>query len=225
MKTSNILLLTVLFVIIFGMFYTNTTLRGEFLKIDLEDQFKNYISYEIAPYSVINIKGSNGYPIEIKKGKLDDVKVLRSRQNHFKKKLVKDTLFIEFTGANISIQQAFTNETPPGIIIENNTLSKIIISNTYNRISHFSDQELDILLKKSAVVDIAECNLKRLNLYAERKSQYLFSKNNNIDSLNLIMLDKSIGHLNDLDFLSLHQSLGDSVTLVLSKKVFDRIQD
>jgi len=225
MKTSNVLLLVVFFLTFFGMFYTNITLKREFLKIDLEDKFKNYISYDTESYSVINIKGSNGYPIKIKKGKLDDVKVLRSRQNHFKKKLVEDTLFIEFTGANISIQQSFIHETPPGIIIEKNTLSKIIVSNTYNRITGFSDQELDIILQNSSIIDIAECDLKTLNLYTEHNSQYVFSRSNRIDSLNLTMLDKSIGHLKGLEFSSLNHSLGDSVTLVLSKNAFDRIRN
>ena len=224
MKPSNILSLVLFLVTIFGMFYTNNILKSEFLKIDLDNKYKNYISYDIGAYSVINIKGSNGYPIEIKNGKLNDVKVLRSRQNHFYKKLVKDTLFIEFTGANISIEQSFLNKTPPGIIIEKTRLSKIIVSHTYNRITGFSGQELDIILKNASIAKIADCKMKSLNLYSEDNSQFVFSKNNFIDSLNLVMLDRSIGHLKELEFLSLNHTLEDSVTLVLSKNTFDKIQ-
>jgi len=223
MKPSN-LLTTILFsTLISGMFYTNIILKNEYLKIDLDDKFKNYISYNMDSYSVVKIEGSNGYPVEIKSGKSNNVKVLRSRINHFNKALVKDTLFIEFTGANISAEQSFLNETPTGIVIESNTLSKIIVSNTYNRIEGFSRKEMDIILKNSSIAEIADCKLNSLNLSSEGNSQYIFSKNNIIDSLNLIMLDKSIGHLKQLDFKHLSHSLGDSTTMVLSKNIFDRV--
>ncbi|MFK7775815.1 MAG: hypothetical protein AB8F94_27075 [Saprospiraceae bacterium] len=223
MKPSNILSTTLFFTLIFGMYYTNIILKKEYLKIDLSDKFKNYISYNTETYSVINIEGSNGYPIEIKNGKSNDVKVLRSRKNHFKKTHVKDTLFIEFTGANISNDQSFSNETPTGIIIETNTLSKIIVSNTYNRMEGFSGQAMEIILKNSSIAEIADCKLKSLNLSSRDHSQYVFSKNNIIDSLNLIMLDKSIGRLEQLDYKTLNHSLGDSVTMVLSKNIFAKI--
>ena len=223
MKPSNILSTSIFFAFIFGMFYTNIILKNEFLKIDLNDKYKNYISYNVGTYSVVNIEGSNGYPIEIKKTESNDIKVLRSRKNHFNKVQIKDTLFIEFTGANISNEQSFSNETPTGIIIESNSLSKIIVSNTYNRIEGFSGQDMDIILKNSSIAEIADCKLKSLNLSSEDNSQYVFSKNNRIDSLHLIMLDKSIGHLKHLDYKILNHSLGDSVTMVLSKNIFDKI--
>jgi hypothetical protein len=225
MKPSNILSATLFFTLISGMVYTNIVLKNEYLKIDLSDKFKNYISYATETFSVVSIEGSNGYPIEIKNGKSNDVKVLRSRKNHFNQIQVKDTLFIEFTGANISAEKSFSNETPTGIIIESNTLSKIIVSNTYNRIEGFSGKEMDIELKNSSIAEIADCNLKSLNLFSRDYSQYVFSKNNIIDSLNLMMHDKSIGHLEHLNYKTLNHTLEDSITMVLSKNIFDKISD
>ncbi len=225
MKPSNILSTILFSTLISGMIFTNVILKNEFLKIDLNDKFKNYLSYNLQPFSVVDIEGSNGYPIEIKEGKSNDVKVLRSRKNHFNKKLIQDTLFIEFTGANISNEQSFSNETPTGIIIESNSLSKIIVSNTHNRIKGFSGKQMDIELKNSSTVEIAECNLNALNLSSSNNSQYIFSKNNIIDSLNLTMLDKSVGYLEQVNYTTLNHSLEDSITIVLSKNIFDKISE
>ena len=115
MKPGNILSIAILITVLSGMIFTNFILKNEYLKIDLDDEFKNYISQYIGSYSVLHIKGSNGYPIEIKKGETDDLKVLRSRLSHYNQTLVNDTLSIEFTGTNISLEQAFGNETPPTI--------------------------------------------------------------------------------------------------------------
>jgi hypothetical protein len=224
MKPSNILSLILCATTLFGMFYTNTILKREFLEIDLDDQYKNYISHDSGDYSVLDIRGSNGYAIEIKESKKNDIKVLRSRLKHFKQKLIEDTLFIEFTGSNISIEQALSNDTPAGIIIEKSVLSKIIVTNTYNRITAFRDQNMDIVLKESSISEIADCKLKSLNIYAEDNSQYVFSENNSIDSVHLYMMDNSIGRLNEIEYLNLNHTLEDSVTLILSKNSFDRIQ-
>lgn len=176
-------------------------------------------------YSVLNIKGSNGYPIEIKKGNTSEVKVLRSRQNHFKKTLVGDTLFIEFSGSNISKEQALHNETPPGILIENNRLTKIIASNIFCRIVDYSTQDLEIQLHDASIADFVECSMNDLNLLSRDNSQFIFSKNNSIDTLDLTMNGASIGNLNEIEFQKLTHALDDSVILVLSKNTFRRIHE
>jgi hypothetical protein len=224
MKSSNILLLVLCTIFLSGMVYTNAVLKNEYLKIDLSDDFKNYISHPMESFSILDIKGSNGYPIEINKGNTDDVKVLRSRINHFSQQLIGDTLFIEFTGSNIPIDQTYSMNTSPGIIIEVESLSEIRTSQTYNRISNFSDQDLSITLKNSSITDVANCSLNALNLCSNDVSQFVFSQNNTVHSLQLTMKDNSIGRFEDIDFSTLNHTLDDSITLVLSKNTFVKLQ-
>ena len=223
MKQSTIFSLGLLIATITGMAYTNAVLKNEYQKIDLNDTFKNYITYTAIEYSVLDIKGSNGYPIEIKSSNVNEIKVLRSRKNHFTKKLVGDTLFIEFSGSNISNEQAFSNETPPGIIIESSGIQKIITSNTFNRIMNFSSVDLEIELYHSSIADFSNCNLGILYLQSNNKSQFVFSENNRTDSLQLTMAGTSIGNLKEIEFSSMNHALEDSVILVLSKNTFTSI--
>ncbi|MDF1699086.1 MAG: hypothetical protein P1U56_24750 [Saprospiraceae bacterium] len=224
MKSSNILLLVLCIIVLSGMIYTNVVLKNEFQKIDLSDNLKNYISHSMESFSILEIKGSNGYPIEINKGNTNDVKVLRSRINHFSQRLFGDTLFIEFTGSNIPLDQTYSMKTPPGIIIEVESLSEIRTSQTYNRISNFSDQDLNITLKNSSITEVVNCNLNILNLCSNDDSQFVFSQNNTVHSLQITMKDNSIGRFEDIEFSTLNHTLDDNVTLVLSKNTFVKLR-
>ena len=223
MKSSNILSLALCLIVLSGMTYTNAVLKNEYQQIDLSDNFKNYVSHSMGSFSILDIKGSNGYPIEINKRNAGDVKVLRSRISHFSQQLVGDTLFIEFTGSNIPLDQSYSMNTPPGIIIEVESLSEIRTSQTYNRISDFSDQDLRITLKNSSIMEVANCKLDALNLVSNDDSQFVFSQNNTVHSLQLTMKDHSIGRLENINFSTFNHTLGDSITLVLSKNTFVRL--
>lgn len=223
MKKSNLFLMALGLVIITGMYATNVILKKEYQKIDLTNPYKNYVSVDFSSYAVLAISGSNGYPIEIVHKKINDVKVLRSRLDHFKSILKNDTLFIQFTGSNISMEQGFHGNTPPGIIIQKNALSSIIISNTYNRVFGFSNQDLKLVLNGDSYMEISNCNLQVLEVDMKNKSQIEFLKTNTADSLNIKMANKSIARLNNIEFKTIKHSLRDSITVVLSKETFNRI--
>lgn len=223
MKTSNIFIIVLSLVIISAMYATNVNLKNEYKKIDLKDPFKNYVSVNTAAYAVLNISGSNGYPIEIKQEKDNDIKVLRSRLKHFKSIVKNDTLYIEFTGSNISMQQSFLTTTPPGIIIHKNKLSSIHIANTHNRISGFINQDLELNLNGNSHTEISNSTLNTLNVKMENNSQIQFLKKNNVDSLTLIMKNKSVASLDKISFKKINPILSDSITLVLSKDTFKNI--
>ena len=223
MKKSNIYLSVVGIVIITGMFITNSILKNEYQKIDITDVYKNYISVETASYSVLHISGSNGYPIEITQHKTDDIKVLRSRLNHFKKTLRNDTLFVEFTGSNIPMQQRYNTDTPAGIIIHKNVLETIISNNTHNRMSGFSNQNLNVTLLGTSLLEMRNSILKTMKIDMRNQSQIAFSEENSIDSLNLKMINTSVASLQKIDFRTIHHALSDSITLVLSNNVFKNI--
>ena len=223
MKKSNLYILGLVLVIITGMFASNSILKEEYQKIDLTDPYKNYLSVKSESYTVLDISGSNGYPIEIVHKKKNDIKVLRSRLNHFKKTLRNDTLFIKFTGSNIPLLQRYNTSTPAGIIIEKNILTDIISTNTHNRMSGFSNQDLKLNLLGNSLIEISDCDLNNMLIDMKNKSQIDFSSMNTVDSLNLIMANTSIASLQKIDFKTINHSLSDSITLVLSKSVFKNI--
>lgn len=223
MKKSNIYLSVVGIVIITGMFITNSILKNEYQKIDITDVYKNYISVTTESYSVLDISGSNGYPIEITQHKTDDIKVLRSRLNHFKKTLRNDTLFVEFTGSNIPMQQRYNNDTPAGIIIHKNSLQSLISTNTHNKMSGFTNQNLEVTLFGTSLLEMRNSNLKTMKIDMRNKSQIAFSEENSIDSLSLKMMNTSVASLQKIYFRTIHHTLSDSITLVLSNNVFKNI--
>jgi hypothetical protein len=223
MKKSNLYIMTLCIVIIAGMYVTNVMLTNEYQKIDLTDPYKNYVSVAIAPYKVLDISGSNGYPIEIVHKKTNDIKVLRSRLNHFKSTLRNDTLFVKFTGSNIPMGQRFQTNTPPGIIIEKNALDAIISTNTHNRVAGFSNQDIKLHLKGNSLMEISNCNLQTMEIEMLHKSQLEFSKGNTVDSLDLKMANTAVVSLQKIDFRTINHTLKDSITVVLSKDAFKNI--
>lgn len=223
MKTSNIFISVLATTILTGMVVTNLILKNECLKININDPFKSYVSIEFEPYSVLDISGSNGYPIEILAKENEDVKVLRSRLEHFKSEVINDTLFIQFTGSNVSMKQSFLSTTPSGIIIHKKNLSRIITSDTHNRVSGYSNQDLTLKIKGNSYVEVSNVNLQSLNVLMNKSSQIAFTKENQVDSINLIMNNATVAHLEKIKFSNITHILSDSITLVLSKNTFTNL--
>lgn len=223
MKTSNVFII-ILSISISGMlFATNLSLKKEYDKIDLDDVFKNYVSVSSEHYTVLSISGSNGYPIEIVQKDTNAIKVLRSRLEHFKSVVKNDTLFIEFTGANISMQKSFLSTTPSGIIIYKNNLAGIIATNTHQRVSGFETEHFTLNLKGYSHVELQNCTVQTLSIAMENKSHLQFVEHNLADSIALKMTNTSVANLTDVAFKKMHPVLSDSVTLVLSKEVFKNL--
>ena len=223
MKASNIFIIVLGIIVLTGMYVTNVILKNEYQKIDVNDPYKNYVSVNSEPYSVLDISGSNGYPIEIIQKETNAIKVLRSRLQHFKSNVKNDTLFIQFTGSNISMKQSFLSTTPSGIIINKDKLSSIHVSDTHNRINGYSNQNLKIALKGSSYVEVSNFHLNNLMIEMENNSQIDFTAKNTVDSLSLKMKNTSVASLQKVDFNSINHKLNDSITLVLSKGVFNNL--
>ncbi|MEP0266716.1 hypothetical protein [Dokdonia sp.] len=223
MKKGNLFLVIFGLILLTGMYATNHTLANEYQNIDLTDRYKNYVSIPSEAYSVLAISGSNGYPIEIAHAQTDAIKVLRSRVDHFKSNLINDTLFIEFTGSNIPMEQRFHSDTPSGIIIEKNTLSSILNINTHQRISGFSNQDLTLILEGNAFIEVSNCDVHTLDIDMKHRSQIGFSHKNTVDSLHIKMVNTSIARLQEIEFRAIQHTLSDSITVVLSKGVFNRV--
>lgn len=222
-KKSNLLLTGIVLISTLGMFATNYVLKQEYLNIDLTDMYKNYVSVDTGAYSVLNISGSNGYAIDIIQKPHNHVRVLRSRRQHFSSHVVEDTLFIKFTGANISQQQALLSDIPSGIIVESNDLAQVISDNMYSRIIEFSDQDFELSLTGNSFSKLLNCSFNTLDIHSRNNSQFEFSQSNRVDSLRIDMSDASVGYFQEIRFEDISHSFKDSVTLILSKSVMNKV--
>ena len=223
MKTSQLYLVILATVLLTGMYCSAVILKHEFYKIDVSDPFKNYISVGSPPYNVLAVAGSNGYPITVTYSTTNDIKVLRSRIGHFTKQLKQDTLFIEFTGANIPMQQRSLSNTPAGIVIHKKKLSGIISTNTHLKINGYALAQLDLTLKGNALIELKNNAIKSHKINMLHSSSISFLENNSTDSLRIRMANQSVANLQKLRFATLEHSLQDSVSIVLSKEVFQNI--
>lgn len=223
MKRSNQFLVLFGLITLAVLFLTNFNLVQEYNKIDLSDPFKNYVSLTTKPYSVLILSGSNGYPIEVRNEGGNGLKVLRSRVDHVVQNVISDTLFIEFTGANISRQQSRETNTPPSIIIQRETLPEIIAADIHGKISSFVAQKMSLTLKGDALIEIKDSHFKAMDVNLSHQAQIEFSNRNSTDSLLLTMSNTSVVFLKNINLQYIEQNLGDSISLVLSNDVFNSL--
>ncbi|MDW3647623.1 MAG: DUF2807 domain-containing protein [Bacteroidia bacterium] len=220
MKKSNEFLATLGLLIFLMMFFTNFNLVQEYKKIDLSDPFKNYISQDTEPYTVLKLTGSNGYPIEVRQADENELKLLRSRTEHLTYRIHADTLFIEFTGARISKQQSMNSTSPAAIIIQKSRLPEIIATDIHCKISDFKSEEMKLSIEGNALAEIKDCHFNRMEVGISQQGHLEFFHQNSIDSLQLNMANTSVAFLKNVNLHHIQQDLGDSIAIVLSNHVF-----
>ena len=203
--------------------FTNFNLVREYKKIDLSDPFKNYLSMPSIPHSVLKFSGSNGYPIEIRYSDVNTIKVLRSRVEHVHQNITADTLYIDFTGANISKNQSQYSNTPPAIVLQRNVLPEIIISDIHCKIADFDAEELRLTVKGNALCEIKDCHLNTMNVEVSNNGHLEFFHENSVRSLQLAMRNTSSAYLKNVNLHHIEQDLTDSVSIILSNDVFNAL--
>ena len=205
------------------MLFTNFNLAKEYEKIDLSDPFKNYISLESKPFSVLKLLGSNGYPIEVRQSDVNEIKVLRSRIDHVIQKTHADTMSLEFTGASISKQQSQLSTSPPAIVILRTSIQEIIATDVHCKIADFAMDNMKVTVNGEALAEIADCHLSKLKAEIAQQGHLEFFHQNSIDSVQLTMKNSAVAFLKNVTLHHIDQDLGDSVSIVLSNRVFDSL--
>jgi len=223
MKKSNQFVILVGLLTSFMILFTNFKLVGEYKKIDLSDPFKNYVSLDTEPYTVLKLSGSNGYPIEVIQAVENELKLLRSRTEHVQYSQKSDTLFIAFTGASISKHQSMNSNSPAAIIIQTNTLPEIIATDIHCKISDFEAEEMKLSLEGNAISEIKDCLFNRMEVDISQQGHLEFFHQNRADSLVLSMANSSVAYLKQVNLNYIDQDLGDSVAIVLSNDVFSAL--
>lgn len=223
MKKSNQFLTVFGLVTFLMLLYTDFNLAQEYSRIDLSDPYKNYISLPFEPYTVLHLSGTNGYPIEIRYAEDDGLRALRSRTGHIIQRASSDTLFIEYTGTNISQEQSRHTDTPPAIIIEKHTLPEVIATDVHCQIVDFDTDTVYMTIKGRGYTEIQDCHLGSLNVEISHDGHLGFLRQNSVDSLHLAMHNTSVAFLKNVNLRHIEQDLSDSVSIVLSNDVFNTL--
>lgn len=179
-KASNIASLSLLMVLLTSMVWVNTELEKVYLEIDLNDELRNYLPIKTADFKLLKISGSNGYPIEIKKG-TEEMRMLRSRVSQFQHQVSGDTLIIEFTGARVSPSTLADTNTLAGLIIYSEQLEALILTNTHNRISGLDQEVLTLKLEGESYTELSDNRMRELHIEASDASSFEFRNENSAD--------------------------------------------
>jgi len=81
MKNSNKVLISFVAVLLISIVLVDVSLRNTYLKIDIEDAFKNYEQVTLKPFNHLKLEGGNGFAIEINQADRLGMRVLSSRKS------------------------------------------------------------------------------------------------------------------------------------------------
>ncbi|MES2330631.1 MAG: hypothetical protein V4539_13590 [Bacteroidota bacterium] len=215
MKTSNKILLSLLAVMVLATVLNDLSLKKAYSRIKLNDPFKNYQPVLVEPFKHLQIKGGNGYTIEIKQASALDVKVMSSRKNFLTTSSVGDTLFIVFTVSG-SISALEPAQLPVGLIISSPFVRSITADGTSTIINNWKTDSLQVAITGNASVNINDVAIGSLTLSGSEHSLFNFHHGNKINALAIRLQNNAAVFLKDVTYASLNPNLTDNSTLVFS---------
>lgn len=223
MKAGNIALSILILVLLTSMAWVNTQLKAVYYEIDLTDKLKSYLTLETDHYSILKISGSNGYPIDIRQGENEAIRVLRSRASQLEHHIDGDTMIIHFSGARVSPSSLATTTTPSGLIISSSKITEVLLTDTHNRVSGFAEPSFTLHLKGNSYTELSDNHLGTLSVNASLNSSFEFRNKNSADTALITLQDNSVGFLDGLSYHRLRPAMEDSSLMVLSKSALQAL--
>lgn len=215
MKTSNKILLSLLTVMVLATILNDLSLNKAYSRIKLNDPFKNYQPVIVRPFKHLQIKGGNGYAVEIKQASALDIKVMSSRKNFLSASFSGDTLFIVFT-VNGTANPQEPAQLPVGLIISSPFVRTITTDGISTIINNWKTDSLQVAITGNASVNINNAAIDALTLSASAYSVVNFLHDNKISDLAIRLQNKAAVFLNGVTYTNLHPYLTDSSALVFS---------
>lgn len=223
MKSGNIALSILVLLLLTSMVWVNTQLKEVYHEIDFTDKLRSYLTIETDQYSILKVSGSNGYPIDIKQSENPSISVLRSRASQLEHRIEGDTLIIRFSGARVSPASLAATTTPAGLIISSSKLSGVILTDTHNRVTGFSQPSFTLDLRGESYTEITDNQASTLRVKASQRSSFEFYNKNTADTAYITLKDNSVGFLDGLSYHRLQPAMEDSSLMVLSKSALQAL--
>ncbi len=215
MKRSNLLLSVLSCILLAALFVTDHLLVLQYAAINLSDPYKNYQSIAVSPFKALKISGGNGYAIRIIQGDHYNIRLMNSRKDFFKMKMLQDTLSVTFTVANQNHQQP--QETTVGLIIFLPKIAYLQFSGTNNEVGPLLQDSLTIQQNTNTVTRLKELRLNYLSLNGTATSYFDLLSNNTALHLRANMKNKAVVNFNQISFIRFTPLLQDSAAIVVYK--------
>jgi hypothetical protein len=213
MKKSTWLMLSLSFVMLTGMVSTNLLLRESYLKINLDDPFKNYVNIPVKPFDVLQLNGGNSYAIHVRQADHFHIKVMKSRQTFLKDTAQGDTLSLVFT-VPLNSQLREIHQLPVGVIIYLPRVRKISCDGTSLIIDTLLMKSLDLTLSGKSTAMLSHITLEFLFARVMNNSLLLFQKENKAGNLSLVISGDAAVSLKGIDFDKFSPEINDTGKMV-----------
>ena len=217
MKTSNKLLITLLFVLLIATVLVDVLLQRAYSNINLADPFKSYQSVAVRPFKYLKIKGGNGYAIEIKQAPQLDMKVMTKRKNFLTVRQSGDTLLLGFTVPSGNSMRA-PESLPLGIIISSPAIREIIADGSNNILNDWKADSLKLVLKSNAAININGADIGSLMAKGDQNSIFNFHSASKVAHLDIRLSNSATAFLKEINYVTLNPQLTENSQLVFGAK-------
>ena len=222
MKQSNILLVVLSINLLAGIYITDRLLAQQYLKINLDDPYKNFDFQAVQPFKALRITGGNGYAIRIMQGKNFSVRVMHSRKSFFSMNASNDTLAIGFTVANQQYQRP--EQSTVGLIITVPHLTFIQLSGTNNEINEFYEDTITIQQDKNTVTRLKDLQVDCLTLQGSGISYFDFLQKNKVGNLTVHLQNTASTNFHQVSFQQFKPVLQDSAAIILYRQSLELLK-
>ncbi|MEO6001023.1 MAG: hypothetical protein ABIN89_29510 [Chitinophagaceae bacterium] len=216
MKQSNILLILLSLILLRGIYITDRLLARQYLKVNLDDPYKNFDSVAVQPFKALRITGGNGYAIRIMQGNNFTARVMHSRKSFYSMNALTDTLAIGFAVANQDYQRP--EKCTVGLIITLPRLDFLQLSGTNNEVGQFHQDTLIIQQDKNTVTRLKDLQVDCLNLQGSGLSYFDFIQNNNVGNLIAHLQNNASMDFHQVNFKQFNPVLRDTAAIVLYRQ-------
>ena len=238
MKLSTKILLSMLVLIIIGMFATNLLFKRRYDKLDRSDLYWNYNKILERPYKHLKIDGGNITNIAFEQGKHCSVRVLDYwggyQKDSVKAFVTGDTLHIKFLNKYDNLIEKSWMENNTLVRLTAPELSSIEGVNTNLSMEKMKQRSYDINLSGKSRLEIESDvhAIDQININQKDSTQVVFEMNPELKGSQLITAQSLTANLSGVTLLDvghLYTSknnllLADSSALILSGKTINAVK-
>ena len=222
MKKSNKILLGLFALVVSCMVITDYSLRGIYLKINLDDPFKNYETLIVKPFRVLKIKGGSAYSIVIHQTAKTEMKVMSTRKSFLHYSNTEDTLNILFTVPNN--QGLALSELPVGLMVGSPNILEIDAEGTSNRVWDWQGDTLKLKQMGTASTSIDKLESDRFTAVGSQNSLLRFQSGNKVISLSLDIRDNAAVFLDDISYRLFNPIMHNQARLIFTAETGERLK-
>lgn len=215
MKNSNKVLISFIAVLLISIVLVDVSLKNAYLKIDLEDAFKNYEPVDIKPFNHLKLQGGNGFAIEIIQADSVGMRVMSSRKSFLNMAYHQDTLIIDFAVAD-NIYNQNPEILPKGIMLYVPIVKTIHSDGTSNILSNWNTAEFKLIQTSQSSTFINNFTAQRFTLEGHHNSICNFRTGIDVRDLNLRLKNSASVYLERISYSNLNPQLEDGARLIFN---------